>query len=294
MTDFSKYITSGLISPNELNQLLSDKTPNIAVLDASYGMGAGGLSPETVFQQLRISDAQFFDIDAIADHNNPLPHMLPQPSEFAAAVGQLGISNDQLVVVYDQTGIAMAACRAWWMFRIFGHSNVCVLDGGLPAWQKAALPLTSGDPTSAPTKNFIASFKPELVASYEQMRTYIEKQSATVLDARPAERFAGLSDEPRPGVASGHMPGALSLPAGSVIDPGTRGMKGAEEIASQLDSRVSSPEKPIITTCGSGVTACVVALALFRKGYDNVAVYDGSWTEWAQEELSSPVIKGFE
>ena len=294
MTSFSSLSENALISPEVLNELLSSQDNKVRVLDASYAIGAGGLSPETVFQRMRIKGAQFFDIDAVADQENPLPHMLPSADEFAASVSALGISNDHLVVVYDQSGIAMAACRAWWMFRAFGHNNVCVLDGGLPAWQKAGLGLETGQPAAPAREIFKATFRPELVRSYAEMKQLVDGGESTILDARPPERFAGLSPEPRPGLEAGHMPGARSLPAGSLIDPRTRGMIDDAPLSDRLDSLQLQPEAPIVTTCGSGVTACVISLALFRKGYVNTSVYDGSWTEWGQQELHSPIVKGFE
>lgn len=294
MTSFSSLSKNALISPAELDELLSSQGDKVRVLDASYAIGAGGLSPETVFQQMRIKSAQFFDIDAVADQQTHLPHMLPSADEFAAAVSALGISNDHLVVVYDQSGIAMAACRAWWMFRTFGHNNVCVLDGGMPAWQRAGLNFENGEPAMPAPAVFEAHFRPELVTSYADMKQFVEAGERIILDARPPERFAGLSPEPRAGLEAGHMPGARSLPAGSLIDPQTRGMIDAETLSQRLDSLHLPPETPIVTTCGSGVTACVISLALFKKGYVNTSVYDGSWTEWGQQELHSPIVKGFE
>ena len=286
---------SALITPQKLHELIEHSPEKVVILDASYAIGAAGLAPETVFQQARIGQAQFFDIDAVADQSNPLPHMLPTPEEFSDAAGNLGISNDHQVIVYDQSGIAMAACRAWWMFHVFGHENVRVLDGGLPAWQTAGLQLEHSPPAATPTaQKFVAEYRDELVTSYDQMRQLVEEGSAHILDARPPERFAGLSPEPRPGLSAGHMPGAISVPAGSLINPDTRGMQLPTTTLERFKSLNLDSDSPIVTTCGSGVTACVVALALFENGYDNISVYDGSWTEWGQQELSSPIVKGFE
>lgn len=274
MKNASIQVSEAIISPNTLAQLLEQHPDNVRILDASYGMGAGGLSPEIVFQQMRISNAQYFDIDAIADHTNPLPHMLPQPSEFATAVGQLGIDNDDLVVVYDQTGIAMAASRVWWMFRVFGHTNVCVLDGGMPAWHAAGLPFETDDAPTPLPKVYMASFKPELVKSYEQMRSHVAAGDATIIDNRPH-------------LHAGQIPNTLHLPAGILIDPRTRGLQSVEATAAQFETLNLAPDSSVITTCGSGVMACVAALALYQQGYANVAVYDGSWAEWSQKALSS-------
>ena len=287
-------MTSALISPAELHQLLETQTGKVALLDASYAIGAAGHAPDSVFANMRIDHAQFFDIDAIADPENPLPHMLPSDDDFAAAVGALGISNDHLVIAYDQSGIAMAAARAWWMFRVFGHDRVRVLDGGLPAWTAAGFDLTHGAPDTPEPQVFTATLRPELVTTYAQMKNVVTDKSAAILDARPPERFAGLSPEPRPGLQAGHMPGALSVPAGSLIDAHTRGMIAPSRVKSRLADLNLQPSAPIVTTCGSGVTACVVALALFDQNYENVSVYDGSWSEWGREELNSPIVKGIE
>lgn len=287
-------LQSALISPAELNDLLQNTPEQVAVLDASYAIGAGNLPPEAVFQQMRIGPAQFFDIDEIADRSNPLPHMLPSPDEFAEAVGRLGVGNEHLVVVYDQSGIIMAACRAWWMFRVFGHDKVRVLDGGLPAWQAAGFPVTTGTPEAPARRSFQSSFRPELVKSYKDMKQIVADGTASILDARPPERFAGTAPEPRPGLLSGHMPGALNIPAGSLIDPHARQMRSVAELAARFDELSLPGNLPIVTTCGSGVTACVVALALFETGHNNISVYDGSWNEWARQTLDSSSIRKME
>ncbi len=287
-------MNNALITPAELKRLLESGDEKISLLDATYAIGMGGHAPHDIFLHMRIGQAQFFDIDAIADHDNPLPHMLPSPEQFAYEVGKLGVANDHLVVVYDQGGIAMAACRAWWMFRVFGHDNVRVLDGGLPAWSNRGFALEQGAPQETERQTFHAQFRPHLLSTYDQIRSAVEQQDAVILDARPAERFAGLTDEPRPGLSAGHMPGARSVPAGSLIDPRTRGMLPPAELRARLGPLNLNNDSPIITTCGSGVTACVTALALFNQGYENVAVYDGSWSEWARQELDSPIVKGIE
>lgn len=294
MTDLDTLAAKALVSPAELAALIKEQPDRIRILDASYSIGVGGLAPDVVFSQMRIGAAQFFDIDAVADHSNPLPHMLPNAHDFAAAVSAMGIGNDHLVVVYDQTGIVMSACRAWWMFRVFGHDRVCVLDGGVPSWHEAGLPFATGEPESPSRQNFTATYRPELVAGYEDMKSFVEDRTAMILDARPPERFAGIAPEPRPGMKAGHMPGSRNLPAGALIEPRTRALLEAESVTAHIDSLEIQPNTPVITTCGSGVTACVVALALFKNGYVNTRVYDGSWSEWGQQEFDSQVIKGFE
>ncbi len=287
---------SPLISAHQLNDLLLQQTHNIVLLDASYGVGAAGLSPETAYNQARIGHARFFDIDVIADQNSPLPHMLPSPADFAEAIGMMGIGNDSHVIVYDQTGIVFAASRAWWMFRAFGHAHVQILDGGLPEWVRAGLPLTTGPAAAGAAP---AIYKPLyrenlVVSSHRQMSQIVGSSSATVLDARPPERFAGLSPEPRPGLEAGHMPGALNVPAGTLIDPSTGRLRDRSDLLGIFSSLNLTPDSPIVTTCGSGVTACVIALALNVSDYENVSVYDASWSEWGRKELNSQIVKSFQ
>lgn len=283
MINLKTYAAQALISPMQLSILLAEHPEKIRILDASYGIGVRGMSPEAVFPQMRIGSAQYFDIDAVADQQAPLPHTLPSPEDFADAVGKLGISHEHLVVIYDQTGIVNAACRAWWMFRVFGHDLVCVLDGGVPAWHAAGLPFATGTPEEPVPQNFSANYRPERAASYQEMRGLIGDSRTVIVDTRPPERFEG-----------GHMPGARNLPTAALIDPHTRGLLEKTALSEQLDSLGIPKETPVVTSCNSGVTACVTALALLVNGYENIKVYDGSWSEWRQQEFDSPVVKGFE
>lgn len=278
MNDVSRYIKEAIISPADLRDLLEAYPEHIVLLDASYGAGVSGLHPDIVFDQMRIAHAGRFDIDLIADTESPFPHMLPSAEKFADAAGRLGISNDHLVVVYDQTGIAMAAARAWWMFRVFGHENVCVLDGGLPAWHAAGLPFATSAPALPERQIFSPSYRADLVRTYEEMKSLVATDSAFILDTRPSLR-------------GGHIPGSVNLPAGMLIDPATHGLRSPHERQALLDSAKLDREKPVIASCGSGITACVMALTLHSLGYENYAVYDGSYAEWHTKELDSPVIK---
>lgn len=281
-------LNHALIEPAALHTMLSED--NLVILDASYGMG--GVPPRLYWENARIGNAAFFDIDDIADRASSLPHMLPTPANFAAAVSALGIGNDTRVVIYDQTGIAMAAARAWWMFRIFGHDNVTVLNGGLPAWQHDGRPLTTTPPRPmSPNADFKATFRPELVRDKATVMTALPNNAVHIVDARAAVRFEGAAPEPRPGLRAGHMPGAVNLPFVSLLDPVTGRLLDRDALTAATAPLAAAPE--IISTCGSGVTACVLALALHTLGRSDVAVYDGSWVEWGAEDAGTPVESNF-
>lgn len=242
---------SGVISAEALFKILQEAPASVKLVDASYP--ANPSLP-------KIANAVTFDIDDIADPDSHMAHMLPSPELFAEKVGALGISNDDFVIAYDQSGLAMAASRAWWMFRVFGHDNVAVLDGGLMDWARNGHPLGAGH-SNPPPQTFTSNFRPELVIDYDQMKTLSSEGSTLILDARPAERFG-----------PSHIPGSNNLPALNLMD----GNRHLQETGLDLPA-----DSKIAATCGSGVTACVIALALFREGHKNVPVYDGSWTEWS-------------
>lgn len=251
---------------------------NVRVLDASWYMPAQQRDAKAEFAAGHIPSAAFFDIDAIADTSSSLPHMLPTPEAFADAVGKLGIGNDDTVVIYDGAGV-FSAPRAWWTFRVFGHDNVAVLDGGLPKWRREGRPTESG-PMKRRTVPFTASFRPELVRDFAAVSANIESKAAQVLDARSEGRFHGTEPEPRPGLKGGHIPGSRSLPFQMLIDPASGTMKPAPELAKIFIAAGISPNSPVITSCGSGLTAAILAYGLFLTGHVDAAVYDGSWSEW--------------
>jgi thiosulfate/3-mercaptopyruvate sulfurtransferase len=280
-----------LITAQELHDTLKVAPETIRLVDASYSLSANGQPPEYMFMMGRIGDAVFFDIDAVADQDNPLPHMVPTAEQFGRQVGAMGIGNNHKVVVYDQTGIIMAASRVWWMFRLFGHQNVVVLNGGLPAWKAVGYDLNKDMPVTPVLQNFTAIFDNTLYATMDQVEAVTENQSATIIDARPSSRYLGMAPEPRPNMNAGHIPTSHCVPASVLINTATGGLVDSDKLAALFAPLDLKPESPIITSCGSGVTACVDALALSILGFDKVAVYDGSWSEWGQIGSNKPFVK---
>lgn len=261
-----------LISTEDLAGLL--KEPDLKLVDASWFMD--GRDARGAWREAHIPGAVFFDIDAVSDTTSILPHMLSSPEAFARAVSDLGISETDHVVIYDQQGLFSAA-RVWWTFRVMGALKVQVLDGGLPKWSAERRPLESGSSPVDPGL-FQARYRPALVRDFDQVGRELSAGDQ-VLDARPAARFRGEAPEPRQGLKSGHMPGARSLPFAEVLNPdGT--MKSAADLAAVFAEAGIDPARPVTTTCGSGVTAAILALALARLGQETAAVYDGAWAEW--------------
>ena len=247
----------------------------VRYVDATWFMpGAGDAA--AAFACEHVPGAVFFDIEQVADRSSPLPHMLPSAAEFARAVGRLGIGNDDDVVVYDAHGV-MSAPRAWWTFRVFGHDRVTVLDGGLPGWRREGRAVESGA-VSPPPARFEARYRPQLVRTREQVLAAARSGEEQIVDARSAGRFAGRDPEPRPGLRSGQIPGSLNVPFTTVLDGGR--FKPPEALRAVFRDAGVDPARPTICTCGSGITACVLAYALYLLGNSGAAVYDGSWAEW--------------
>ena len=263
-----------LVSPGWLAEHLQD--PDLVVLDASWYLPAMNRSGAAEYAQAHIPGAVFFDIDANSDHSTPLPHMLPSEAQFAEALGRLGIRSDMHAVVYDGAGLFSAA-RVWWMLRIFGMAKVSLLDGGLPAWKAAGLPTQSG-PVSRPQAVFVAQLERTAVADVETVQSALAAGTHQVLDARSLDRFHGLAPEPRAGLRGGHIPGSRSLPMTDLLSDGR--LKDPAALAQAFSAAGVDAGKPIITSCGSGVSAAVITLAQVRLGRDPGKLYDGSWTEW--------------
>lgn len=261
---------------------------DVVLLDAGFFLPADRRNAAAEYRQRHIVGAQFFDIDAVADHGTPLPHMLPSPEAFAEAVGGLGIGNDTLVVTYDNNRF-MAAARAWWMFRVFGHDQVAVLDGGLQRWCALGLPTDASEAVRTP-RRFEAGFRSELVYDLAQIRRWVQAPDRQLLDARSPGRFEGSAAEPRPGVRSGHIPGSRNLYYADLVDPESHALLPSDALAARFAAAGIDTAKPVVTTCGTGVTAAILALALYQLGRRDVAVYDGSWSEWGGLADTPPAL----
>jgi thiosulfate/3-mercaptopyruvate sulfurtransferase len=268
---------SPLVTTDWLAARIGD--PSVKVVDGSWRM-PGGAPARLDHEKRRIPGAVFFDIDAIADKSTALPHMLPSATEFSAAVGALGIGSGDDVIVYDDQGIFSAA-RVWWTFRAMGHERVSVLDGGLPKWRREGRRVETG--RAAPEcADYRARPNPDIVRTADAVRLFLKEANGVVLDARPSPRFKGEAAEPRPGLRSGRMPGAVNLPHALLIGESGE-LRPLHELAKLFHDRDVHAETDVIATCGSGVTAALIALALERLGHRRHALYDGSWAEWGRQ-----------
>lgn len=267
-----------LVTTSWLADRLGD--PGVVILDAT--LPPVGVTPSVDtrarYVAKHIPGAVFFDIDELSDRSSSLPHMLPAPDVFSHSVSALGVDDHMAIVVYEQEGV-FSAPRAWWMFRTFGAQDVSILDGGLQAWLEAGLPTHCGHVHRAPA-GFHAKLDHKAVRDFSEIQQMIAER-AQILDARSASRFSGISPEPRPGISSGHMPGATSIPFTDLVENGR--LKPAEELRHIFTAKGVDMKQPITTTCGSGVTAAVIALGLEIAGANNVSLYDGSWAEYARQ-----------
>jgi thiosulfate/3-mercaptopyruvate sulfurtransferase len=256
--------------------------PDLVVLDATWFLPTENRDGRAEYLAGHIPGARFFDIDAMSDPDSDLPHMLPTAGRFARLVGALGIGNADRVVAYDAKGIASAP-RAWWMFRVFGHEKVAVLDGGLPAWRAAGGPIETGEPPPPAPKRFVPAFRAGLVAGFgDLIRPILNRDlpRPRIVDARAKGRYDGTAPEPRPGLRSGHIPYSDNLPYTELLTPEGR-LADPDTLRRRLAEVGVDGSEPVVFTCGSGVSACVLALAAARLGLPDAAVYDGSWSEWA-------------
>ncbi|AWN37905.1 3-mercaptopyruvate sulfurtransferase [Methylobacterium radiodurans] len=279
-------MASPLVSADWLHQRLD--APDLVVLDGSWYLPAAGRDPEAEYLAAHIPRAVRFDIDRMSDETAGLPHMLPRPEVFASRMRALGVGDGQQIVVYDGMGL-FSAPRVWWMLRTFGVRDALVLDGGLPAWIAAGYPTEDGAPTPRERRHFSARLDHGAVADAGDVARALAGGSTQVVDARSAPRFRGEEAEPRPGVRPGHMPGARNLHYASLLTDGR--MKSPNELRAVFAAAGVDPARPVLTTCGSGVTAAIITLALETLGHPARSLYDGSWSEWGADQ-SRPVATG--
>ena len=283
MTDFT---SKWLVETGWLRDRLS--SPGLVIIDATWTMPGEPRKADELYREAHVPGAIFFDIDEIADTSSPYPHMLPAPEKFASRMRKMGVGDGMKAVVYDHKGL-FSAPRVWWNFRVMGHDDVVVLNGGLAKWRAEGRPLEAGAPAPRQERHFTARRNAELVRDIDDVKAAIETKSLQILDARPKARFDGQQGEPRPAPRMGHMPGSLNVPFGSLANPdGT--LKPAGELRAIFEAAGVQPGKPAIASCGSGVTACVLALGLAVLGNEWAAVSDGSWAEWSNVP-SAPVVR---
>jgi thiosulfate/3-mercaptopyruvate sulfurtransferase len=281
MSETSRFVVSSDWLAKELG------APDLKVVDASFYLAAQNRDADAEYLAGHIPGAVRFDHDKVADRSSGLPHMVPSAEVFAEAVGKLGIRETDRIVIYDGPGI-FSAPRGWWLFRTMGAQNVFVLDGGLDGWKAEGRALEADSPSPAPV-TFDARVRVDKIIDLQTMLGIISDGSAQIADARPAGRFAGTEPEPRAGMRSGHMPGARSLPSGTFSSNGK--LRTLPELRQAIEDAGIDFGQPVVTSCGSGITAAIITLALESLGHENNALYDGSWTEWGSRE-DTPIVTG--
>ncbi|GHC61910.1 3-mercaptopyruvate sulfurtransferase [Limoniibacter endophyticus] len=260
--------------------------PGLSIVDASWYLPTANRNAFDEYRRAHIPGAVFFDHDEVADKSTGLPHSVPKPRQFARAVGAMGIAVDDEIVIYDGPGLFSSA-RAWWLFRVMGATNVKILDGGFKRWSEEGRPV-SDQPTKIAPCHFKESPDLDRVVSIAEMRNIVETASVQIADARPAGRFSGRDNEPRPGMRGGHMPGALNVQASDLSKDGS--LVSEQDIRALFARQGLDPDRPVVTSCGSGVTAAIISLALTSLGKENHRLYDGSWSEWGSLP-DTPIVK---
>ncbi len=280
-------MTAWLVETDWLNEHLD--APDIVILDASWHLPPENRDPKSEFLEAHIPGAVFFDIDEISDTDSDLPHMLPSPEKFASRMRRMGIGDGSRVVAYDTKGLFSAA-RVWWMFRVMGHEDVAVLNGGMPKWTSENRRIEDGEPRPRQEKHFTARLQTMMVRDKYDVTKASNAGNAQIIDARATGRFQGVAPEPREGLRSGHIPNSINVPFDQLLRE-DKTFKSPEEIGKIFDIAGVQSGKPVITTCGSGVTAAVLSLGLAMTGNAKTGLYDGSWTEWGAD-ASLPITQG--
>jgi thiosulfate/3-mercaptopyruvate sulfurtransferase len=275
-----------LVSTEWLAEHLAD--PDVRILDCTWHHVSTNLDGRTQYRGRHLPGSVHFDIDHFADKSNPLPHMLPAPADFGIKAGLLGIGNADRVVVYDRLCGGAAAARAWWMFRVFGHDKVAMLDGGFGKWTKEKLP-TEMSPVRPEPKSFSPRHNPALVRSLKEVKANLATNAEQLIDARGPGKFDGTQEDVFPFKKLGHIPNAVNIPWADLIDTESGAFIAPQAVAARLAGAGIDLKRPIVTTCASGITSCVVALGLYLLGHTDAAVYDGSWAEWGLAE-DTPAI----
>jgi thiosulfate/3-mercaptopyruvate sulfurtransferase len=264
--------------------------PDLIVFDGTWHLPNAGRDAKAEYLAEHIPGALFFDIDDLVDEKSPLPHMLPPTPKFASRMKKMGVGDGMRIVVYDSYGLFSAA-RVWWTFRAMGHQDVAVLNGGFKKWKAEGRPLEDGPPVARTARHFTPQLNNLLVRDLDDMKAYVSKGDMQIVDARPKARFEGTEAEPRPSLRVGHIPGSKNVPSGTIVNAdGT--LKSKEELAKLFLDAGIDPSAPVVTTCGSGVTASMLSLALSVLGQTHAAVYDGAWAEWGQESRDTPIATG--